>query len=90
MSWKIKKICEYRNCYRESKKQIKKHVCWILYIDWKHLKKNHFDERKCINKLHQRYFNEKITTAKYRKIIDKNENFLKKMTIFINICKIKI
>ena len=31
-----------------------------------------------------------MTIAKCRKIINKNENLLKKMTIFINIYKIKI
>ena len=73
---KIKKTCKYRDYYRELKEQAEKHMCRVLYINRKHLKKkNHFDERKCTNKLHQRRFNEKITIAKCRKIINKNENF---------------
>ena len=78
-SRKIKKTREYRNCYRELKKQVKKHVCRASYTDRKHLKKkNRFDERECINKLHQRHFNEKMTTAKCRKIINESENLSKK------------
>ena len=45
-------------------------------------KKDHLDERKCINKLHQRRFNEKMTIIKCQKIINKNENLLKRSDNF--------
>ena len=61
--------------YRESKKQIKKHVCRVLYMNRKYLtKKNRFDEREYADKLYQQCFNEKIKSAKYQKIIYKNKN----------------
>ena len=65
MNRKIKETREYRDDYRESKKQIKKYVCRASHTDRKHLKKkNHFDERECANKLYQQRFNKKITSAK--------------------------
>ena len=76
MNRKIKRTREYRDYYRKSKEQAKKHVCRISYINQKHLKKkNRFNERKYINKLHQRRLNKKITIIKCRKIINENENF---------------
>ena len=67
MHRKIKKIREYHDDYRESKRQIKKHVYRILYIDRKHLKKkNRFNKREYTNKLYQQCFNEKMTSAKRR------------------------
>ena len=54
MSQKIKKIREYCDDYRESKKQIKKHVYRTSYTDRKYLKKkNHFNKRRCADKLYQ-------------------------------------
>ena len=54
-------------------------MCRTSYTDRKHLKKkNRFNKRKCINKLHQRCFNEKMTITKYQKIINENESLLKK------------
>ena len=54
MSRKIKEAREYRDDYRELKKQIKKHVCRVSRIDRKHLKKkDRLDERKCADKLYQ-------------------------------------
>ena len=55
-------------------------MCVKFYIQIENIlkKKNRFNERKYINKLHQRRFNEKMIIAKYRKIIDENENFLKR------------
>ena len=65
MSQKIKKVREYRNDYRELKRQIKKHVYRISYTDRKHLKKkNRFDERRCADKLYQQHFNKKMTSAR--------------------------
>ena len=65
MNRKIKRACEYHNDYRESKKQVKKHVCRTLCTDREHLKKkDRFNERKCADKLYQRRFNEKITSAR--------------------------
>ena len=65
MNRKIKKTREYRDDYRESKKQIKKHVCRISYTDREHLKKkNRLDERKYAKKLYQQCFDEEITCAK--------------------------
>ena len=54
-------------------------MCRTSYINRKYLKKkNRLNERRCTNKLHQRCFNEKMTTAKCRKIINKDENLLKR------------
>ena len=39
MSRKIKKTREYRNDYRESKRQVKKYVCRASRTNRKHLKK---------------------------------------------------
>ena len=67
MSRKIKKTCEYRDNYRESKKQVKKHMCRASYTDRKYLKKkNCLDERRCADKLYQRRFDEEMTFVKYR------------------------
>ena len=53
MNQKTKEIREYRDDYRESKKQVKKHVCRVSRTDRKHLKKkDRLDERKCANKLY--------------------------------------
>ena len=52
MNRKIKKTREYRDGYRESKRQIKKHVYRTSYTDRKHLKKDRFDERRCADKLY--------------------------------------
>ena len=53
MSQKIKKTREYRNDYRESKKQIKRHVYRVSRIDRKYLKKKYrFDERNYVDKLY--------------------------------------
>ena len=54
MNQKIKRTREYRNCYRESKEQIKKHVCRASYTDRKYLKKkivlmNEDAQINCIN-----------------------------------------
>ena len=82
-SQKIRKVREYRDCYRKSKKQVKKHVCRILYTNRKHLKKkNRLDKRKCINKLHQRRIDEKMIILKCRQIVDENENLLKRNNNF--------
>ena len=67
MNRKIKKIREYRNDYRESKKQVKKHVCQTSHTDRKHLKKkDRLDERRCADELYQRRFDEKMTFARHR------------------------
>ena len=67
MNRKIKKIREYRDDYRGSKRQVKKHMCRTLYTNRKHLKKkNRFDERECANKLYQRRFDEKMMSARRR------------------------
>ena len=67
MNRKIKEVCEYRDDYRGSKKQVKKHVCRASRTDRKHLKKkNRLDERKCADKLYQRRSNKKITSARRR------------------------
>ena len=65
MNRKIKKPCEYHNYYRESKKQIKEHICRALCTDREHLKKkDYFNKRKYTERLYQRRFNEKIISAK--------------------------
>ena len=67
MNRKIKEAREYRDNYRESKKQVKKHVCRASRTDRKHLKKkNRFDERRCADKLYQQHSNEKMTFVKRR------------------------
>ena len=67
MNRKIKEVREYRDDYRESKEQVKKHVCRASRTDRKHLKKkNRFDERKCADKLYQRRLDEKMTSARRR------------------------
>ena len=67
MSRKIKRAREYRDDYRESKEQVKKHVCRVSRTDRKHLKKkNRLDERECADKLYQRRLDKKITFAKRR------------------------
>ena len=67
MSRKIKKAREYRDGYRESKKQIKRHVCRASRTGREHLKKkNRFDERECADKLYQRFSDEKMTSARRR------------------------
>ena len=67
MSRKIKKIREYYNDYRESKKQVKRHVYRVSRTDRKHLKKkDRFDEQKCANKLYQQRFDKKMIFAKHR------------------------
>ena len=65
MNRKIKETRENHDDYRESKKQIKKHIYRTSYTDRKHLKKkDRFNERKCANKLYQRRLNEKMTSAR--------------------------
>ena len=67
MNRKIKRVREYRDDYRESKKQIKKHVCRASRTDRKHLKKkNRLDERECADKLYQRRSDKKMTFARHR------------------------
>ena len=67
MNRKIKKICEYRDDYCNSKKQVKRHMCRISCTDRKlSKKKNHFDERKYADKLYQRRFDKEIKSAKRR------------------------
>ena len=67
MNRKIKETREYRDDYRESKRQIKKHSCRVSCTNQEYLKKkNHFNERECANKLYQRRFNEKMTFTKHR------------------------
>ena len=67
MSRKIKEAREYYDDYRESKEQVKRHVCRASYTDREHLKKkDRFDERGCADKLYQRRFNEKMTSARRR------------------------
>ena len=39
-------------------------MCRILCTDRKHLKKDHFDERKCTDKLYQQSFDGKIKFVK--------------------------
>ena len=40
-------------------------MCRASRTNRKHLKKkNHFDERRCANKLYQRHFDEEITSAR--------------------------
>ena len=54
MNRKTKEVREYCDDYREPKKQAKRHMCRVSYIDRKHLKKkDRFDERKCADKLYQ-------------------------------------
>ena len=65
MNRKIKKTCEYRDDYRKSKKQIKRHVYRISRTNRKHLKKkDRFNERKCANKLYQQRFDEKMMSVR--------------------------
>ena len=67
MNRKIKEIREYRDDYRGSKKQIKRHMCRASRTDREHLKKkDRFDERECADKLYQRHFNKKMTSARHR------------------------
>ena len=67
MNRKIKKVREYCDDYRESKRQIKRHECRASHTGRKHLKKkNCFDERKYVNKLYQRRFDEEMTSARRR------------------------
>ena len=67
MNRKIKKIREYRDDYRESKKQIKRHVYQVSCINREHLKKkNRFNERGCADKLYQRRFDEEIMFTRRR------------------------
>ena len=67
MNRKIKRTREYRDGYRELKKQVKKHMYRVSRIDRKHLKKkNRLDERKCADKLYQRRSDKKMTFAKRR------------------------
>ena len=67
MNRKTKEVREYRGGYRESKKQVKKHVCRVSRTDRKHLKKkDRLDERKCADKLYQRCSDEKMTSARRR------------------------
>ena len=67
MNRKTKKAREYRDGYRGSKKQVKKHVCRASRTDRKHLKKkDRLNERKCADKLYQRRFDEKMTSARRR------------------------
>ena len=67
MSRKIKETREYRDDYRESKKQIKRHVCRASRTNRKHLKKkDRFDERGCADKLYQRRSDKEMTFAKRR------------------------
>ena len=67
MSRKIKEVREYRDDYRESKRQIKKHVCRASRTDRKYLKKkNRLNERECANKLYHRRFDKEMTFARRR------------------------
>ena len=67
MNRKTKEAREYRDNYRESKKQVKKHICRASRTNRKHLKKkDRFNKRKCADKLYQRCFNEKMTSARHR------------------------
>ena len=67
MSRKIKRAREYRDDYRGSKKQVKRYVCRASRTDREHLKKkDRLDERKCVDKLYQRYFDEEMTFARRR------------------------
>ena len=67
MNRKIKKVREYRDDYRELKRQITRYVCRVSCTDRKHLKKkNRLDERRCAEKLYQRRFNKKMTFTKHR------------------------
>ena len=65
MNRKIKGAREYDDDYRESKEQVKKHVCRASHTDREHLKKkNRFDERECADKLYQRRSDEKMMSAR--------------------------
>ena len=65
MSRKTKKTREYRDDYRELKKQVKKHVCRVSRINREHLrKKDCFNKRECANKLYQRRFDKEMTSVK--------------------------
>ena len=67
MSRKIKEVREYRDDYRELKKQAKRHVCRASCTDREHLKKkDRLDERGCANKLYQRRSDEEMTSARRR------------------------
>ena len=67
MNRKIKEVREYRDGYRGSKEQVKRHVYQASCTDREHLKKkNRLDERKCANKLYQRRSDEKMTSARRR------------------------
>ena len=65
MNRKIRKVCEYRDYYCKSKKQVKNSMYETSYTDRKHLKKkNRFEERRCADKLYQRHFTRDITLTK--------------------------
>ena len=67
MNRKIKEVREYRDDYRGSKEQIKKHVCRASRTDREHLKKkDRFDERECADKLYQCRSDKKMTSARRR------------------------
>ena len=67
MSRKTKKTREYRDDYRESKKQIKRHVCRVSRTNREHLKKkNRLNGRKCADKLYQRRSDKEMTSARRR------------------------
>ena len=54
MSRKIKNTCEYRDDYRETKKQMKKYIYRVSYTDREHLKKkDRLNKRKCADELYQ-------------------------------------
>ena len=62
MNRKTKEVREYRDDYRESKKQVKRHVCRASHTDREHLKKkDRPNERGCADKLYQQRFDKKMT-----------------------------
>ena len=67
MNRKIKGAREYRDDYRESKKQVKKHMCRASRTGRKYLKKkDRLDERRCADKLYQRCSDKEMTSARRR------------------------
>ena len=91
MSRKIKKVHEYRNDYRESKKQVKKHVCRASRTDREHLKKkivlmNGDAQINCINDV----LIKRWRLRSVDRLFIKTKVFQKDVITFINIYEAKI
>ena len=64
MNRKIKKVCKYRDDYRESKNKLK-NICVEFHVQIENIqKKYYFNEREYADKLYQQRFNKKIKFAK--------------------------